>query len=36
MEQLTFKKFFLKFEKLPAAAVFAASKKGVQKRRIFS
>jgi len=36
MEQLTFKIFFLKFEKLSAAAVFAAAKKGVQKRRNFS
>jgi hypothetical protein len=36
MEELTFKIFFKKFEKLPAAAVFAAAKKGVQKRRKFS
>jgi hypothetical protein len=36
MEQLTFKIFFFtKFEKLSAAAVFAAAKKGVQKREIF-
>jgi hypothetical protein len=33
MEQLTFNIFFKKFEKLSAAAVFAAAKKGVQKRR---
>jgi hypothetical protein len=32
MEKLTFKIFFKKFEKSPAAAVFAAAKKGVQKR----
>jgi hypothetical protein len=36
MEQLTFKIFFKKFEKLAAAAVFTAAKKGVQKRRKFS
>jgi hypothetical protein len=36
MEQLTFKFFFFKFEKLFAASVFAAAKKGVQKRRNFS
>jgi hypothetical protein len=36
MEQSTFKIFFKKFEKLSAAAVFAAAKKGVQKRRNFS
>jgi hypothetical protein len=36
MEQLTFKIFFQKFEKLSATAVFAAVKKGVQKRQNFS
>jgi hypothetical protein len=36
MEQLTIKIFFKKFEKLSAAAVFAAAKKGVQKWRHFS
>jgi hypothetical protein len=36
MEQYTFKIFFYKFEKLSAAAVFAAAKKGVQKRQDFS
>jgi hypothetical protein len=36
MEQLTFKIFSKKFEKLSAATVFAAAKKGVQKRRHFS
>jgi hypothetical protein len=33
MEQLTIKIFFKKFEKFSAAAVFAAAKKGVLKRR---
>jgi hypothetical protein len=32
MEQSTFKIFLKKFKKLSAAAVFAAAKKGVQKR----
>jgi hypothetical protein len=36
MEQLTFKIFSKKFEKLSAVAVFAAAKIGVQKRRHFS
>jgi hypothetical protein len=36
MEQLTIIIFKEKFEKLSAAAVFAAAKKGVQKRRHFS
>jgi hypothetical protein len=36
MEQLTFKIFFYKSEKLSAAAVFAAARKGVQKRLNFS
>jgi hypothetical protein len=36
MEQLTFKIFFKKIEKLSGAAVFAAAKKGVQKRQNFS
>jgi hypothetical protein len=34
--ELTFQIFFTKFEKLPAAAVFPAAKKGVQKRQKFS
>jgi hypothetical protein len=36
MEQITFKIFFKKFEKLSAAAVFAAAKKEVQKQQHFS
>jgi len=36
MEQLTFKKFVKKFKNLSGAAVFAAAKKGVKKRRNFS
>jgi hypothetical protein len=35
MEQLTFKIFLKKFEKLSAAAVFAGAKKGVQNGEIF-
>jgi hypothetical protein len=36
MVELTFKIFLQKFEKLSAAAVFTAAKKGVQKRQYFS
>jgi hypothetical protein len=36
MKQLTFKIFLEKFEKLSAAAIFTAAKKGVQKWRNFS
>jgi hypothetical protein len=35
MEQLTFKIFFQKFEKLSAATVIAAAKKGVKNGEIF-
>jgi hypothetical protein len=35
MEQLTFKIFFKKFEKLSAAAVFATVKKGVKTAKFF-
>jgi hypothetical protein len=33
---INFKNIFFKFEKLSATAVFAAAKKGAQKRRNFS
>jgi hypothetical protein len=33
---INFQNIFKKFEKLPAAAVIAAAKKGVQKRQKFS
>jgi len=33
---INFQNIFFKFEKLSAAAVFAAAKKGIQKRRNFS
>jgi hypothetical protein len=33
---INFQNIFLKFEKLAAAAVFTAAKKGAQKRRKFS